>query len=51
MSDRLFFSAAAAAAAMMLLIAMVWPQGVGARSPPPFGHPVTVLGPSAPVLR
>jgi hypothetical protein len=38
MSDRLFFSAAAAAAVLMVALALVWPQGQGARSPGPFGH-------------
>ena len=40
MSDRLFFSAAAAIAAVMVLLAIVWPQGTGARSPGPFGHDI-----------
>jgi hypothetical protein len=40
MSDRLFFSLAALAAVAMILLAAVWPQGLGARSPGPFGHPV-----------
>lgn len=28
----------ALAAAMVIALALVWPQGVGARSPGPFGH-------------
>ena len=40
MSDRLFFSLAALAAVPMIRLAAVWPQGLGARSPGPFGHPV-----------
>ena len=40
MSDRLFFSLAALAAVAMILLAAVWPQGLGARSPGPFGHAV-----------
>jgi hypothetical protein len=38
MSDRLFLSLMAAAAAAMLAFSLVWPQGLGARSPWPFGH-------------
>lgn len=38
MSDRLFLSLMAAAAAGMIALALVWPQGLGARSPWPFGH-------------
>lgn len=38
MSDRLLFSALALIAAGMIALAMVWPQGLGARSPGPFGH-------------
>ena len=40
MSDRLFFSALALIAVAMIALAMVWPQGLGARSPAPFGHPL-----------
>jgi hypothetical protein len=28
----------ALAAAMVIALALVWPQGIGARSPGPFGH-------------
>ncbi len=38
MSDRLFFSLIAIAAAAMVALALVWPQGFGARAPAPFGH-------------
>ncbi|MBV9511989.1 MAG: hypothetical protein JO303_17075 [Caulobacteraceae bacterium] len=38
MKDRLFFSVMAAAAAACIALAVVWPQGFGARSPAPFGH-------------
>jgi hypothetical protein len=41
MSDRVFFGVAVGVAAAMVLLALVWPQGTGARSPAPFGHPVT----------
>jgi hypothetical protein len=40
MSDRVFFSLAALLAVLMIALALVWPQGLGARSPAPFGHPV-----------
>jgi hypothetical protein len=40
MSDRVFFSLAALVTVLMIALAMVWPQGLGARSPGPFGHPV-----------
>ena len=38
MKDRLFLSLLAAVAALMIGFAAVWPQGLGARSPGPFGH-------------
>ncbi len=38
MSNRLFFPALAALAVLMVALAAVWPQGLGDRSPPPFGH-------------
>lgn len=38
MSDRVFFLAIALVAAATVLLALVWPQGLGAPSPPPFGH-------------
>jgi hypothetical protein len=38
MSDRLFFSLLALTAAGLIALALVWPQGLGAPSPPPFGH-------------
>jgi hypothetical protein len=40
MSDGLFFTLAALAAAAMIALALVWPQGLGRPSPPPFGNPV-----------
>ncbi|NEX93735.1 hypothetical protein [Caulobacter sp. 17J65-9] len=42
MSDRLFYPLAALTAVLMVAIGLVWPQGFGARSPAPFGHPVEV---------
>ncbi len=42
MRDRFFYPLAIAATVGMILLAMVWPQGQGARSPAPFGHePIT----------
>jgi hypothetical protein len=38
MLNRLFFPALALLAAGMVALAMVWPQGLGDRSPGPFGH-------------
>ncbi len=40
MRDRIFFPLCAALAVAMILLALVWPQGMGARSPEPFGHTV-----------
>ena len=37
MSDRLFLALMAAAAGL-IAFAAIWPQGLGARSPGPFGH-------------
>lgn len=38
MSDRIFYSLAALAAVLLIALASVYPQGIGARSPGPFGH-------------
>jgi hypothetical protein len=38
MSDRLFLALMAATAVAMIGLSAVWPQGLGARSPWPFGH-------------
>lgn len=38
MLNRLFFPALAALAVAMVALAAVWPQGLGDRSPPPFGQ-------------
>lgn len=52
MSDRLFFSLTGLAAAALIALAMVWPQGDGRRSPPPFGHETTAdAAARAPKLR
>ena len=38
MLDRLYLPLLGLAAALAIALAMVWPQGLGARSPAPFGH-------------
>jgi len=38
MPDRVFFSLAALAAIVLIAVAFVWPQGLGRRSPKPFGY-------------
>jgi hypothetical protein len=38
MLDRFHLPLLAAAAAGAIALAMVWPQGLGDRSPAPFGH-------------
>ena len=43
MSNALFFSLAALGAVVLIALALVTPQGLGARSPAPFGHPVAPL--------
>lgn len=40
MRDRIFYPLMALIALGMIALALVWPQGMGARSPAPFGHPV-----------
>jgi hypothetical protein len=47
MSDRVFFSGVGVIAAVLVVLAMVWPQGLGERSPPPFGHFPTQRTPEA----
>jgi hypothetical protein len=38
MFDRLYLPFLGLAAAAAVALALVWPQGLGDRSPPPFGH-------------
>jgi hypothetical protein len=38
MFDRLFFPLIGLTAAGLIALGMVWPQGLGARSPAPFGE-------------
>jgi hypothetical protein len=45
MSDGLALSALALIAAGLVALALVWPQGQGAVSPPPFGHRLSALPP------
>ena len=40
MRDRIVMPAMVVLALAMAALAMVWPQGLGRPSPPPFGHPV-----------
>lgn len=53
MPNPVFFSLAALAAAALIALALVTPQGLGARSPGPFGHPLAPLHApgQAPALR
>jgi hypothetical protein len=41
MRDRLLLPLIALTALAMIAFSLVWPQGLGAPSPPPFGHPLT----------
>jgi hypothetical protein len=41
LSDRVFYPGCAALAVLMVALALVWPQGEGARSPL-FGHTPTI---------
>jgi hypothetical protein len=38
MSDRVFYALAAFTAVFLIALASVYPQGIGRRSPGPFGH-------------
>jgi hypothetical protein len=50
--DRVFYPLAVAAALALVGLAMVWPQGQGALSPPPFRHPLERPPPAiSPALR
>jgi hypothetical protein len=46
MSDRLILTLLAAFAALMIGFASIWPQGLGARSPWPFGHSPVLQSPA-----
>jgi len=40
LDDKIFYPAAAALALLLIALSLVWPQGLGQRSPAPFGHAV-----------
>ncbi|MFT4091541.1 MAG: hypothetical protein QM645_12470 [Asticcacaulis sp.] len=42
MNDKLFYSLAAVVALLMIGLSLVWPQGLGLRSPEPFGKEVVL---------
>lgn len=48
MTDRIYFGLLAAAAIAMIALALVWPQGLGARSPGPFGRAEAQAAPKTP---
>jgi hypothetical protein len=47
MSDRLFFALAAFATLLLIALSAVTPQGLGARSPGPFGRPLAQPAPTS----
>lgn len=51
MNDRVFFGLAALAAIVMIALALVWPQGLGERSPGLFGRPVVQPAPAKPSIQ
>jgi hypothetical protein len=49
MPDRIALPLLVLIAAAMIGLALVWPQGQGAESPPPFGQPLAPMAqPTAP---
>ena len=48
MNDRVFFSLCALVAIGLIALALVWPQGLGARSPEPFERPLAQPAPLPP---
>jgi len=48
MSDRVFFAVVALLALALVGVALVWPQGQGARSPEPFSEPLAQPAPAKP---
>jgi hypothetical protein len=46
MPDRLVLPLLALAALLMIGLSLVWPQGLGRRSPAPFGHALAPLAPA-----
>ena len=51
MPDRVLFPLMGLAAVLMIALALVWPQGLGARSPGPFGHTPVQQTPQAKAAR
>ena len=47
MLDRFYMPALGLAALAAVALALVWPQGLGDRSPGPFGHPPVERTPEA----
>jgi hypothetical protein len=43
MRDRVFLPLITLIALALIALSLVWPQGQGARSPAPFGHPLARL--------
>jgi len=48
MPDAVAYPLLALAAAGLVALALIWPQGQGAHSPPPFGHPPAPIAAPAP---
>ncbi|MCA1934441.1 hypothetical protein [Asticcacaulis sp.] len=42
MNDKVFYTSAAVVALLMIALSLVWPQGLGTRSPAPFGHDIVL---------
>lgn len=42
MNDKVFYTGAAVIALLMIALSFVWPQGLGLRSPAPFGHEIVL---------
>lgn len=40
LNEKIFYPAAAAVALLLIAFSILWPQGLGLRSPAPFGHAV-----------
>jgi hypothetical protein len=51
MPDSLALPAIALVAAGLIALALVWPQGQGARSPAPFGHPLAAIEAPTPAAK
>jgi hypothetical protein len=50
MSDSIALPLLAVIAVALVALALVWPQGDGARSPPPFGHRMAPMPVSLPPM-